>query len=204
MADADDPSARYSVGTFVNRLKEIRFLLFDVSAKRIAAKIGNLNHSGQFAIDEQRSFAYPQNVGPKGPRPMKIAHHRCMFARDGIIIIMNDETVALLTSIHQVLFKSRNDLLERLLPDRSLRQCRIEVQFINAFGEQAREAPTGDALRDLPNYRLSLLEREMNVCIGLRKVFLRLAISGMVVSIPKAQQNGCALSEHSSSSVFGR
>jgi hypothetical protein len=70
MANADrDIASPVSALKYV--IKYGSLAVFQKTPQPIRAQIGDLNHAGKLAINEQRRFNYALNICPKRTRPMK-------------------------------------------------------------------------------------------------------------------------------------
>ena len=153
-------------------LKEIRLLVFQVSPNGITAEVGDLYHAGQAAVDEQGSLDDPFDPRPQGPLLVKAAHELGMFSRDRLVVVMHDKSKVLqfpVIGVDEVLLKAGNDLLERLLIQRSSRSDGVKVELVYALGEQASRSqlrrnpqlrsPTTSSRQSSNGYRDACVQR---------------------------------------------
>ena len=112
-------SIKTAIRTGVNLGEKILLAIFRISSQRIAAKVGNLNHAGEFAVNKQRGLDYPLYLNPQGATLVKGAHHLSVFTSDGLIVVMHKEAESPLATwfvnILEVALEAGNELFKRLL-----------------------------------------------------------------------------------------
>ncbi len=79
MSDSDDFRLSllpiiFSVRSRENQIKESAFLIFQVATKGICTQISNLNHAGQFAVNEKGSLHNVPHVRPESSISVEFFH----------------------------------------------------------------------------------------------------------------------------------
>ncbi len=130
---------------------------------------------------------------------MKMAHELRVLCRNGLIVVVNEQTEILSIRRFRILkelFKARNDLLESLLANTSLRTHRVKMSFIDTFREQARPIPATHQLRNFLNQLPSFPKGQVNVRLGLLVVLLEFGVSLGVSEFSNPIDFGGAESDH--------
>ena len=73
VADADN-LAMAGVETGLDSIQKVRLAVLEVAAKSKSAKVGQLDHTGQGRINEQRGLDDVTNLGPEGALPVEGLH----------------------------------------------------------------------------------------------------------------------------------
>lgn len=105
---------------------------------------------------------------------------------------MHEEAIISLLSgracMLQILLKTRDHLFKALLINCASCSHGVEVDFVDTLREQARIAPIGHAIRNLPYEVPSLIARQMDIPPRVDKILLLLPVCFVLLGSLKMQK----------------
>ena len=160
-----------SVGSFEDEIEEFFLGVFEVAPYRVGAQVSQLHHVGELAVHEHRGFDYVVYGRPQRASLQERLHQLGMPARDGLVVVADEQPVACLTVL-EVALEAGHHLLERLLVDGCACRQRVEVDLVDALREQAGYAPSRYEPRNSSDGLPSFFQRQVNVGFGVPVVLL--------------------------------
>jgi hypothetical protein len=115
MADADQLPRR-SIKAVVEAVEQVRLAILEVTPNRVRTEVGELDHGGQPAIDEERRFDQPADPAVRRASRMVLPRELRQAPRRRLVLILYDEAHVDRLSL-QIVVKARHHLLECVLQD---------------------------------------------------------------------------------------
>jgi len=138
VADADR-SGSNTLRSLEDQVEQACLSVLEVPTDCICAELGDLDHAGELAVDEQRRFDDVGDVGPQGPLPVVALHEFRVPLRAGVIVVVDEKAwvLGLLNRAYvlEVSLKPGHKLLECLLRNSPVRDGLVEVHLVNALSE---------------------------------------------------------------------
>ena len=108
MPDADHRVAS-PISPQKDGVEKRRLAILQIPAQCIPAKISNLHQACEAAVYKERGLDQPLNLRPKGSLLMKTPHQARVFAGNGLVIVVYQQTVV---SLAGLILRIRQVLLE--------------------------------------------------------------------------------------------
>ena len=78
-----------AISTTEEHVEEVALAAFNITAQGVGAKVCNLHHPGELAVNEERSFDDVVNVGPESAAGLEGTHQARVAGGNRLVVVMD-------------------------------------------------------------------------------------------------------------------
>ncbi len=78
-----------AIGTAKEHVEQVALAAFDITAQGVGAKVCNLHHAGEFAVNEERGFDDVVNVGPESATGLEGTHQARVAGGNRLVVVVD-------------------------------------------------------------------------------------------------------------------